>query len=90
MCFASAMLLGLLMWQGSQTGIEWLTRLQGLEARARKGGGVAGVEADVRQLRRELEAAGVTGLPAAAPGGDAEKLRGELAALRALVEERER
>lgn len=84
------MLLGLLMWQGSQTGIEWLTRLQGLEARARKGGGVAEVEADVRQLRRELEAAGVTGLPAAAPGGDAEKLRGEIAALRALVEERER
>ncbi len=84
------MLLGLLMWQGPQTGIEWLTRLQGLEARARKGSAVAGVEADVRQLRRELEAAGMTGLPAAAPGGDAEKLRGEIAALRALVEERER
>ena len=90
--------LGLSMAQPSDPVIEWLTRLQAIQANLRSipdtaGADLSRAEADLRLLRREVEAYPETqrmALPAPAASHDRAALLREASALRAALEERQR
>jgi iron complex outermembrane receptor protein len=90
--------LGLSMAQPGDPVIGWLTRLQAIQASLRASPGAAGgeirrAEADLRLLRREVEANPETekmDLPAPAANHDRAALLTEASALRAALEEQQR
>lgn len=95
---AFALSLNLFPAQSGDPVIDWLTRLQSLQAalRSLRDGAVAEIrraEGDLRLLRREMEAhpeVEALDLPPPAPSGDRAALLAEASALRAALEEQQR
>lgn len=94
--FLLVLSLGRSMAQSSDPVIDWLTRLQAVQASLRTlpdaaGADLSRAEADLRVLRREVEAdPGIQkmDLPALAASGDRAALLAEASAIRAALEER--
>ena len=78
--------------QSTGSAIDWLTSLQAIEVRLRRGEDVAVAAADVRALHREIEAAAAPGatVPALPASGERDNWLATASALRRYLEDAER